>query len=105
MQQRLNVLLNLEEDRQKYKNKLIQHQELIKIFFKKYSIGSKYFQEWDLVLKWDKKNEMKVNHTKFQKIWLDPYQIHQNIGLGTFKHRKLEGDMKDLYVNGQIIKK
>jgi hypothetical protein len=80
MQQRLNMLLNLEEDKEKYKKKLMQHQELIKIWFDKASIGSKYFQEGDLVLKWDKVNEMKGKHTKFQKLWLGPYQIHENIG-------------------------
>jgi hypothetical protein len=80
MQQRLNMLLKLEEEREKSKKKLMQHQELIKRWFEKTSVGNKYFQEGDLVLKWDKANEMKGKHTKFQKLWLGPYQIHEKLG-------------------------
>jgi hypothetical protein len=67
-------------------------------------VGNKYFQEGDLVLKWDKANEMKGKHTKFQKLWLGPYQIHEKIGSGTFRLKTLEGDMEELHVNGQILK-
>jgi hypothetical protein len=104
MQQRLNMLLKLEEEREKSKKKLVQHQELIKRWFDKTSVGNKYFQEGDLVLKWDKANEMKGKHTKFHKLWLGPYQIHEKIGSGTFRLKTLEGDMEELPVNGQMLK-
>jgi hypothetical protein len=99
------MLLKLEEDGDKSKKKLMQHQELIKIWFEKSFVGSKYFQEGDLVLKWDKAIEMKGKHTKFQKLWLVPSQIHEKIGLGTFRLKTMEGDMEELPVNGQIIKR
>jgi hypothetical protein len=104
MQQRLNILLKLEEEREKAKNNLIQHQEVIKKWFDKSSVGNKYFQEGDLVLKWDKSNEMKGKHTKFQKLWLGPYQIHQKIGPRNFKLKTLEGDKEELPVNGKMLK-
>jgi hypothetical protein len=39
MQQRLNMLLKLEEEREKSKRKLVKHQELIKRWFDKTSVG------------------------------------------------------------------
>jgi hypothetical protein len=44
IQQRLAMLLKLEEERERFENKLIQLQELIKRQFDKNSMGSKYFQ-------------------------------------------------------------
>jgi hypothetical protein len=105
MQQRLNMLLKLEEERENSKQNLMQHQELVKIWFDRNSVGNKYFQEGDLVLKWDKENEMKGKHTKFQKLWLGPYQIYEKIGPGTFKLKSLEGDLEELHVNGQFLKR
>jgi hypothetical protein len=68
-------------------------------------VGNKDFQEGDLVLKWDKSNEMKGKHIKFHKLWLGPYQIHEKIRSGTFRLRTLEGDMEELLVNGQMLKR
>jgi hypothetical protein len=47
---------------------------------------------------------MKGNHTKFQKLWLGPYQICEKIGSRTFRLKTLEGDMEELPVNGKILK-
>jgi hypothetical protein len=59
MQERLNMLLKLEEEREKAKMNLTHHQEIIKKWFDKSTVGNKDFQEGDLVLKWDKANELK----------------------------------------------
>jgi hypothetical protein len=100
------MLLKLEEEREKYKKNLMQHHELIKIWFDKIFVGNKYFQEGDdLALKWNKANEMKGKHTKFQKLWLGPYRIHGNIEFGTFILKTLEGGMANLLVNGKILKR
>jgi hypothetical protein len=80
MQHKLNILLKLEEDMEKDKRNLMKHQEVIKRWFDKSYVGNKYFQEGDLVFKWDKANEIKGKHTKFQKFWLGLFQIHQKIG-------------------------
>jgi hypothetical protein len=50
-------------------------------------------------------NELKVQHTKFQNLWLGSYLIHQKFGPGTFKLGTLEGDEEELPVNGQILKR
>jgi len=44
---------------------LTHHQEVIKKLFDKSFVGNKYFHEGDIILKWDKSNELKVKHTKF----------------------------------------
>jgi hypothetical protein len=98
------MLLKLEEEREKSKQNLMQHQELVKRWFEKNSMGNKDFQEGDLVLKWDKSNEMKGKHTKFQKLWLGPYQICEKIRPGTFRLKSLEGDLEELPVNGKLLK-
>jgi hypothetical protein len=100
MQHIFDTLLKLEEEREKYKRKLEQHQEVVKHWFDKSSIGNKNFQVGDLVLKWDKANEPNGKHTKFQQIWLSPYQIHEIIRPGTFKLKTLEGDTEGLPING-----
>ena len=68
-------------------------------------MGNKDCQEGDLVLKWDKENELKGRHTQFQKLWLGPYLIHQKSSPVTFKIRTLEGDIEELLFNGQILKR
>jgi hypothetical protein len=67
-------------------------------------LGNRVFQDEDLVLKWDKENELKGRHTKFQNIWLAPYLIHQKIEPGMLKCITLEGDKEELPVNDQILK-
>jgi hypothetical protein len=57
------------------------------------------------VLKWDKTKEMKGKHTKFQKLWLGPYQIYDKIEPGTFKIKSLEGYLEELPINGQFLKR
>ena len=58
----------------------------------------------DLVLKWDKAHEEKGKHTKFQKMWLSPFQIVEVIGPSTFVLQDLAGRKDSLPVNGQILK-
>jgi hypothetical protein len=48
MQERLNMLLKLEEEREKAKLNLTQHQEMVKRWFDKSNVGNKYFQEGDI---------------------------------------------------------
>jgi hypothetical protein len=64
----------------------------------------KNFQMGDLVLKWDKAHEEKGKHTKFQKLWLGPFQIVEVIGPSTFVLQDLTGRRDSLPVNGQILK-
>ena len=68
-------------------------------------ISRKDFQMGDLVLKWDKAHEEKGKHTKFQRMWLGPFQIIEVIGPSTFMLQDLTGRRDSLPVNGQIFKK
>ena len=54
-----------------------------------------------MVLKWDKVNEPKGKHSKFQSLWLGPFQVVENIGVGTYRLQNLRGELDALPVNGQ----
>ena len=69
------------------------------------SISSKYFHLGELVLKWDKAHEEKGKHSKFQQMWLGPFQIIEIIGPSTFMLQDLAWKREYLPVNGQILKK
>eukprot|EP00253_Pinus_taeda_P002734 PITA_02734 len=105
LQLRHDQILKLEEEREKAKIIHAKHQQIIKSSFDSISSGSKQFQVGDLVLKWDKSHEDKGKHTKFQKMWLGPFQICEKIGHSTFILQDLSGLRDSLPVNGLILKK
>eukprot|EP00253_Pinus_taeda_P013143 PITA_13143 len=105
IQLRHDQILKLEEERDKTKDTHAKHQQIIKAAFDSASSGSKDFQVGDLVLKWDKAHEDKGKHTKFQKLWLGPFQISEKIGHSTFLLQDLTGVRESLPVNGLILKK
>jgi hypothetical protein len=65
LQQRIDTLLMLEEEREKTKSKFITHQQIAKLWFHKHKAKEKNFEVGDLVLKWDRANEPKDKHYKF----------------------------------------
>eukprot|EP00253_Pinus_taeda_P010355 PITA_10355 len=105
LQLRHDQILKLEEEREKAKITHAKHQQIIKTSFDSISSGSKQFQVGDLVLKWDKAHEDKGKHTKFQKMWLGPFQIYEKIGHSTFMLQDLSGLRDSLPVNGLVLKK
>ena len=58
-----------------------------------------------LVLKWDKAHEEKGKHSKFKRMWLEPFQIVEIIGPSTFMLQDLVGKRESLPINEQILKK
>ena len=70
MQQRINTLLMLKEERETAKSKFLSHQQIVKIWFNRHKEKEKNFEVGDLVLKWDRENEPKGKHSKFQSLWL-----------------------------------
>eukprot|EP00253_Pinus_taeda_P024466 PITA_24466 len=84
LQLRQMEIIKLEEKREQTKKTHARHQALIKSSFNSSIMTRKNFQMGDLVLKWDKAHEEKGKHTKFQKMWLGPFQIVQVIGPSTF---------------------
>eukprot|EP00253_Pinus_taeda_P009102 PITA_09102 len=105
LQLRHDQILKLEEEREKSKTIHAKHQQIIKASFDSTSFGSKKFQVGDLVLKWDKAHEEKGKHTKFQKMWLGPFQICEKLGHSTFMLQDLSGLRDSLPVNGLVLKK
>eukprot|EP00253_Pinus_taeda_P012640 PITA_12640 len=105
LQLRHDQILKLEEERKKAKIIHAKHQQIITSSFDSISSGSKQFQAGDLVLKWNKAHEDKRKHTKFQKMWLGPFQICEKIGHSTFMLQDLSGLRDSLPINGLILKK
>jgi hypothetical protein len=73
IQQRIDTMLILEEEREKAKSKFPAHQQIVKIWFDKHKAKEKLFEVGDLVLKWDRENEPKGKHSKFQNMRLGPF--------------------------------
>ena len=67
--------------------------------------SDKQFQVGDLVLKWDKETEAKGKHSKFQNLWLGPYEIVEKNGDATYRLQSLQGDLENLPVNASIMKR
>ena len=105
LQTRIDTLIKLKEERIKTKEKFHTHQQRIKIWFDKHVTGDKQFQVGYLVLKWDKASEAKGKHSKFQKLWLGPYEIAEKIGDATYRLQSLQGDLENLPVNASILKR
>ena len=98
-------IIKLEEQREQDKKTHAHHQALVKSSFDSNIMTRKEFQVGDLVLKWDKAHEEKGKHTKFQRMWLGPFQIVEVLGPSTFALQDLVGKRDSLPVNGQILKK
>ena len=73
--------------------------------FDKHVVGDKQFQIGDLVLKWDKASEAKDKHSKFQNLWLDPYEIAKKIDDATYRLQSLQRDLENLPVNASVLKR
>eukprot|EP00253_Pinus_taeda_P010165 PITA_10165 len=104
LQLRQMGIIKLEEQQEQARKTHAHHQALIKSSFDSSIMTRKNFQMGDLVLKWDKAHKEKGKHTKFQKMWLGPFQIIEVIGSSTFVLQDLAGIKDSLPVNGQILK-
>jgi hypothetical protein len=94
----------LDEEREKTKAKFTAHQQIVKRWFDKHKAIEKSFEVGDLVLKWDKANESKGKHSKFQNLWLRPFQVFEKIGASTDRLQNRRGELDTLPVNGQALK-
>ena len=61
------------------------------------------FEVGDLVLKWDRANEPKGKHSKFQNLWLGPFQVAEKIGADTYRLQNLKEEPDSLPVNDQAL--
>jgi hypothetical protein len=90
----------LEEEREKAQSNFVAHPQIVKRWFDKHKVKEKNFEVGDLVLKWDRANDPKGKHSKFQNLWLGPFQVAEKIGLGTYQLQNLRGESDALPVNG-----
>ena len=85
LQIRIYNLLKSEDSRSKARERFKHQQEVVKWWFDKHKAGNKEFEVVDLVLKWDHPHDEKGKHTKFQQLWVDHFQIAENLGPSTYK--------------------
>jgi len=101
---RIYNLLKAEESRARAKERFKHKQEVVKRWFDKHKAGKKEFEVGDLVLKWDHPHDEKGKHTKFQQLWVGPFQIAAKLGPSTYKLQDLQGWEENLPVNGLVLK-
>ena len=81
------------------------HHQIIKIWFDKHVSSDKNFQVDNIVIKWDKASEARGKISKFQKLYLGPYEIAEKIGDATYQIQYLQGDLENRLVNASILKR
>jgi hypothetical protein len=94
----------LEEEREREKSKFIAHQQIVKRWFDKHKAKENNLEVEDLVLKWDRANVPKGKHSKFQNLWLIPFQVAKKLGAGTYQFQNLREELDALPVNDQALK-
>jgi hypothetical protein len=102
-QNRIDQLIELDENRRKALDQSIRNQEKVKKTFDK-SSKQRDFQIGDTVLLWDKRKEKPGNHGKFDSLWTGPYIIQDVAGKNSFFLSRLDGEKLMLPVNGQLLK-
>ena len=96
--------MKAEESRTKAKEWFKHQQEVVKRWFDKHNAGNKEFEVGDLVLKWYHLHDEKGKHTKFQQLWVGPFQIAVKLGPSTYKLQDLQGWEGNFPVNGLVLK-
>jgi hypothetical protein len=64
---------------------------------------SKDFQKDQLVLLWNKEKEKPYFHTKFEALWIDPYQIEKVIGYNSYLFKDMKGMVQPFPLNGKYL--
>ena len=85
-----------------FKN-ISQHQDIIKCQFDKRTTF-KAFSISDLVLMWVKVKEKLGTNTKFEHLWIGPYQITKILGENTFRLGTLDEELVPFSVNRRFFK-
>ena len=104
MQERMDELVELYEQRKDatIKNAKLQHQ--MKYLYDKKAIDRK-FEPDDMVLMWNARLEDKGKHEKFDPIWLGPYIIDSNWGDDSYLLKELSEGILELPIHGQFLKR
>jgi hypothetical protein len=87
--QRINALLDLEEQRKFSLDNIKRRQQTIKRYFNKSAKVVK-FKVNEKVLMWDSSHADMGRHSKLQKLWLDPFKISFVLGANSYILKDLE---------------
>ena len=81
--QRINTLMDLEEQRTFSLGNIKRRQQTVKKYFNK---RTKYvrFKVNEKVLLWDSTHADRGRHSKFQKLWLGPFKIAFVLGTNSY---------------------
>ena len=104
MHERIDEFVGLAETRKEASTRNQRLQLQMKHLYDKKTV-SKKFQANDLVLLWNARQEDKGKHGKFDPIWLGPYLIDSSWGEDSYFVKELSGDLLELPVHGQFLKK
>ena len=96
-------LNKLEEERNQMVDRITEHQLKVKENFEKNSRPRKFMLS-DEVLLWDKRNEKKRSHSKFQSLWKGPFIDHEVIGPNSVRLSYADGGILPYSYNGQDLK-
>jgi hypothetical protein len=64
----------------------------------------KYFANDQLVLLGNKEKEKLFFHTKFEALWIGPYQIEKVIGYYSYLLKDMKGTIQPLHIHGKYLK-
>jgi hypothetical protein len=87
--QRINALLDLEEQRMFSSDNIKRRQKIVKKYFNK-SAKDVIFKVNEKVFLWDSTHADRGRHSKFQKLWLGPFKIVFLLGSNSYLLKELE---------------
>lgn len=103
VQVRLMKILEMDKKRMMMLEHVSRHHVVVECWFNKRAT-IKTFMIFYLVFIWDKVKENLESHTKFQHLWIDPYQIAEILGNNTFRLCIMEGEYIPFLINDQFLK-
>jgi hypothetical protein len=103
VQNRINQVIELDENRRKAYDQNCKNQSKVKKVFDK-SARQRDFMIGDTVLLWDKGREKPGKHGKFDRLWLGPYLIRELVRPNSFHLSHLDGEPINIPRNGQQLK-
>jgi hypothetical protein len=103
MQSRFYQLMQLEEQREQALINIQKRQEVVKKYFDR-GATVKDFHKDQFVLLWNKAKEKPSLHSKFDALWIGPYQIENICGFNSYLLKGMDDQVLKLSVNGQHLK-
>jgi hypothetical protein len=101
--QRMNALLDLEEQRTFSLDNIKRRQQTVKIYFNK-SVKAVKFKVNEKVLSWDSTHVDRGRHSKFQKLWLGPFKITFILGANSYILKDLQERLFSYSTNSSHLK-